>query len=68
MDQTIEIIEEVFITLEALTDNLLLVSDGLRYSSDDNSAANAVMVIANMQKDICDKLNTTIHDKEMASP
>ena len=68
MNQTIEIIEEIFIKLEALTDNLLLISDGLRYSSDDNSAANAVMVIANMQKDICDKLNTTIHDKEMASP
>ena len=68
MDQTTLFIEEIFIELEALTDNLLLVSDGLRYSSDDNSAANAVMVIANMQKDICDKLNTTIHDKEMASP
>lgn len=67
MNQTIEIIEEVFIKLEALTDNLLLISDGLRYSSDDNQAANAVMVIANLQKDICDKLNTIIRDKEMAS-
>ena len=35
-------IEDIYLDLEASIDNLLLLSDGLRYATDDQTPANAM--------------------------
>ena len=49
-------LETISLKLETLTDTLSLLSDGLRLYAEDLSSSNAVMLVAEQQRELCEEL------------
>ena len=49
-------LETIYLKLETLTDTLSLLSDGLRLYAEDLSSSNAVMLVAEQQRELCEEL------------